>query len=99
MQYISLCKRKKTCSKEIPLPLFPIQYETISFFSSYGSIISSNHKGSFIQSVKQNVKQNEMEILYCFIQISLFNIVFYCGTQYMKPVLPPPPPPPPPPKN
>jgi hypothetical protein len=56
MQYISLCK-KKTCSKEIPLPLFPIQYETISFFSSYGSIISSNHKGSFIQSVKQNVKQ------------------------------------------
>ena len=23
--------------------------------------------------------------------------VFYCGTQYMKPVLPPPPPPPPPP--
>jgi hypothetical protein len=30
---------------------------------------------------------------------ALFPVIFYCGTQYMKPVLPPLPPPPPPTKN
>ncbi len=32
-----------------------------------------------------------------FVAVGYYFFIFYCGTQYMKPVLPPPLPPPPPP--